>query len=151
MAKNVSTEKKTIKESLISFDSDLWCADRFILYSNYLDKTVIPDSNILDDYYDYFQGFLEEADVPEEFFYKPASFSEMFYGTPDLDFLVMYFAQIPTVLEFTQKKIKVLPITKLTEINQIAVVYKKKVEDSYKNPVKYEQISTLGEYKKNYL
>ena len=151
MAKNLSTDKKTLKESLGAFDSDIWCPDRYLLYCNYLDKVILPDGNILDDYYDYFQQFLEEINVPEEYFYKPAAFSEMYYGTPDLDFLIMYFAQIPTLLEFNRKKIKILPLTRLSELNQLATTHKKKVEESYSNPIKYTAIAEISEYKKNYL
>ena len=151
MAKNASNDKKTLKDELLAFESDLWCADRFILYGDYLGESVLPDGNILDDYYDYFQQFLEETDISDEYFYKPAAFSEDFYGTPDLDFLVMYFAQIPTILEFNQKTIKTLPSKYLTEINNIAVTYKKKVDTSYETPTVYAPIAGISEYKKNYL
>lgn len=148
MAKNVSNEKFTVKEEIASAGSDIWCADRFILYGNYLGKIIIPDGSILDDFYDYFTNFLEEVELPTRFHYQPAAFSENYYGTPDLDFLVMYFAQIPTLLEFNKKKIKVLPVTKLNELNQIAINYKVKVKNSYDNPTEYKEIEAITINKK---
>ena len=148
MAKNISSEKFTVKEELSALNSDIWCADRFLLYGNYLDKIILPDGSILDDFYDYFTNFLEEVELPERFYYQPAAFSENYYGTPDLDFLVLYFAQIPTLFEFNKKKIKVLPVTKLNELNQIAINYKLKVKNSYDNPIKYEEIAAVTLNKK---
>lgn len=152
MAKNISTEKKTLKEELATASNDIWCADRFMLYGNYLDKIILPDGNILDGFYDYFSNFLEEVELPERFYYQPAAFSENYYGTPDLDFLVLYFSQIPTLFEFNKKKIKVLPVTKLNELNQIAINYKLKVKNSYENPIKYTEIEAVTiNKKKSYL
>ena len=151
MATNISSKAQTLQEEIAAMGSDTWSAGKFILYGDYLGESVVPDGNVLDDYYDYFQQYLVEEDLPEEFHYKPAMFAYNRYGVAELDFLVMYFAQIPSVLEFNKKKIKVLPIQYLFEINEIAIKYKKKVTDSYNNPTKYEVMDSLSDYKKNYL
>ena len=144
MAKNISTTKKTINEVYSATDSDNWNADRYIIYGNYLDESILPISNILDEYFDYFQTLLIDVDIDEKFFYQPAAFSNYLYGTPDLDFMVLYFAQIPTFLDFNRKKIKVLPQSRLGEINQLANVYKETVQKSYNSPVLFEKLEDIS-------
>ena len=144
MAKNISTQQKTIQAVADTTESDNWNADRFLIYGNYLDTVILPTSNILDDYYDYFETLLVDVDVPERFFYQPAAFAENFYGTPDLDFLVLYFAQIPTFLDFDKKTIKALPTSRLTDLNQLAIKYKDIVTNSYKNPQIYEEMEDVS-------
>ena len=144
MAKNTSATKKTIFETYSAIDLDNWNADRYTLYGNYLDKTIVPISNILDEYFDYFQTLLIDIDVDEKFFYQPAAFAEYFYGTSDLDFLVLYFAQIPTFLDFNKKRIKALPISRLGEINQLANMYKDTVKKAYNSPPVFEELEDIS-------
>lgn len=136
MAKNLSTRETTIKSMLASMSNDIWTIDKTLFYCNYDDKAIIQSGTILDDYYDYFQQFLIDVDVPEEYFYSPSYFSEFMYGTPDLDFLVMYFANITTLFDFNKRKIKFLPKGRLGEINQLIMHKKQEIEKSYKNPTK---------------
>ena len=60
-----------------------------------------------------------EMEVPKKFYYQPAAFAENYYGTADLDFLVLYFAKMTSLFEFTKPKIKVLPSSRLLEINRL--------------------------------
>lgn len=141
MASNISNNEKTLKTMFQVMDSDNWSIDRFILYSNYNGNVMIT-GNILDNYRDYFEQFLITVDLDRKFYYQPMAFSNYYYGTPDLDFLVLYFASIPTLFEFNKEKIKILPKTKLEDIIRLANFYKENVEESRVNPTKYLPSST---------
>jgi len=134
MAKNISSDATTINRMLASMSNDIWTIDRTVYYINYNNKSIIQNGSILDDYGDYFEQFTETVEVPERFFYSPSYFSEFMYGTPDLDFLVLYFAKMTTLFEFNQSKIKFLPKSRLIELNQLMNFKKKDVEKSYSNP-----------------
>lgn len=145
MAYNSSNKSKTLKDLFDSLPSDIWSIDRMQKFCNYRDVSIICDCLILDDYREYFDQFLEEVDVDEKFYYSPAAFAEYYYGTPDLDFLVMYFSKITTLFEFTKPKIKVLSLGKLKDLNQLIVYYKKEVEDSKQNPTEYKVFNEIIE------
>ena len=132
MITNPSTKEKTIRMMYQLLSGDVWNADKFIKYGNYLGTADIVDENILDNYFDYFE--LEDIEVPEKFFYQPAAFAEYIYGSPDLDFIVLYFSKIPSMCEFNKKKIKILSPARLTELNKIAVKYKEQIDYSYSYP-----------------
>ena len=134
---NVSDKEKTIKSMYSLLDSDVYSIDKTILYCTYEDTGyMIPIENILDNYRDYLDTKLVDADVPESMFYQPAAFAEMYYGTPALDFLVLYFAKMVSMFEFKKERIKVLPKAELLKINKLFVTYKEAVDESYKNPKK---------------
>lgn len=134
MATNQSSREKTVKSMFQLLKNDVWTIDRTLLYSYYDKSNIYVVGNILDNYRDYFDQFLEEVELPERFYYQPAAFSEYLYGTPDLDFLILYFARIATMLDFKKPKIMVLPRTRLTEINKLMTEYKNVVDNSYNNP-----------------
>lgn len=134
MATNQSSREKTVKSMFQLLKNDVWTIDRTLLYSYYDKSNIYVVGNILDNYRDYFDQFLEEVELPERFYYQPAAFSEYLYGTPDLDFLILYFARIATMLDFKKPKIMVLPRTRLTEINKLMTEYKNVVDSSYNNP-----------------
>lgn len=135
--KNVSTKEKTIRGMAALFDSDAYVIDKCIMYGNYDGDFDVVVSNILDLYKPYFDMFLDEIEIDKKYFYQPAAFAEHYYGTPDLDFLVLYFAGMKSLFEFTREKIKVLPPTRLLDINRIFVEYKSAIKESYNNPTQY--------------
>lgn len=145
---NVSSKEKTIKNMYQLLASDNYIVDNFIYYCKYnTDDYQIELGNILDDYRDYFEQYLEEADVDKDFYYQPAAFAENYYGTPDLDFLVLYFAKISTMFEFDMPKIMVLPRDRMLEINRLMITYRNEIEKSYENPTKYLEETYLKVYK----
>lgn len=148
---NASNKEKTIKNMVEAIPGDSWTIDKILLYGNYLGKGNIIVGNILDNYRDYFEQFVVEVDLDPKFYYQPMAFAENYYGTPDLDFLVMYFSNIPTLFEFNKKKIKVLPKSYLLEINRIMTQYKKEVQESKENPIEYKPIESIKVQEKTYL
>ena len=143
MAKNSSASEKTIKDTLYAMSSDTWLIDNTVTYGNYANKSYIVDGNILDDYRDYFENYLVTVEVADRYFYSPSMFAEDYYGTPDLDFLVMYFANITTLFDFNQSSITVLDKSHLTDINKLIVNKKTAVSDSYSSPTDYIESPTV--------
>lgn len=134
---NPSNNEKTIKNYLLFSDSDNYVVDKILLYCNYNNENIIQFGNILDNYRDYFDKYLIDYDVPERFYYQPAAVAEAYYGTPDLDFLVLYFSKITSLLDFNKPQIKILDKTKMPEINRLFVSLQDSVKESYNNPTKY--------------
>lgn len=134
MVSNISNNDKTIKTMFTDLDSDNYTIDKILLYCNYNNENLVSFENILDNYRDYFDQYLVEVELPKRFYYQPAAFAENYYGTPDLDFLVLYFAKMLSMFEFKTEKIKVLPKSRLLEINKLFVEYKTIVTESYKHP-----------------
>lgn len=138
MVSNISNNENTLKSMLSVMNSDNYTIDKSILYCTYKNKdNIYQYTNILDNYRDYFEQYLVEMEVPKKFYYQPAAFAENYYGTADLDFLVLYFAKMTSLFEFTKPKIKVLPSSRLLEINRLFTEYKDEVKDSYNNPDEY--------------
>ena len=151
MLTNKSNKEKTIKSELIASRGDAWKIDNFSLYSNYLGEVILPDGFILDEYRDYFDNLLQEIDLDEKYHYSPTLFAEDYYGTPDLDFIVLYFARMKTLFEFNTEKIKILPVSAMVDMNKLMVHYKEQVTQSRNNPPVYEEFDALEEVKQVYL
>jgi hypothetical protein len=151
MPRNGSNLEKTIKNRMRAMTGDFWVIDSVSLYSNYLDIAILPDGFILDDYRDHFEQYLEEIELKEEFHYSPTLFSEAFYGTPDLGFLVLYFANMTSLFEFNTETIKFLPITALTDLNKLIVEYRGAVRNSKANPTKYEKFDDINQNVRGYI
>ena len=146
---NSSSKEKTVNNMFALLDNDNYTIDKTLLYCDYNETGFqIEFSNIMNNYRDYFEQYLEEMEVPERFFYQPAAFSENYYGTPDLDFVVLYFAKMKSLFEFTKKKIKVLPKSRLLELNRLFIEYKEEVKDSYENPTPFVEDTILQTYTK---
>lgn len=140
--KNVSSDAKTVKDMYALLPSDNYIIDNILYYIKYkrtddLTEATVELGNILDNYRDYFEKYTVEVDVPKKFYYQPAAFAENYYGTPDLDFLVLYFARMSSLFDFTKSKIKVIPRNRLLEINRLFINYKDEVLESYNNPKEY--------------
>jgi len=151
MIANKSNQEKTIKTELVLSKGDQWKIDNFVMSSDYLGEVILPDGFILDEYRDYFDNFLQEIDLEEKYHYSPTLFAEDYYGTADLDFLVLYFAKMKSLFEFNIEKIQVLPLTSLVDLNKLMVKYGDQVKESRNNPVVYEEFDPLEQVKQVYL
>jgi len=151
MIKNSSNSEKTIKTTIAEIPSDIWTIDKLQYYMNYNNIAILPESFLINDFDDYFENYLDEIDLDQKYFYSPSYFAEDYYGTPDVDFLVLYFAKIPTLFEFNKSKIKVLQSGKMKEINQIITKYKISVAESKDNPTKFAAINEVTSSTKAYL
>jgi hypothetical protein len=143
MPRNDSSNEKTVKTMLLKSVNDFWTIDNISMYSNYLNLMILPDGFILEEYRDYFENFLVEVDVEEKYFYSPSLFSEFYYGTPDLDFLILYFAGMSTLFDFNAPKIKILPANSLLDLNKLMIEKRKEVRDSKENPKEYTEFEDI--------
>jgi hypothetical protein len=150
-SRNQSNKETTVKGTIRAMTSDAWTIDNLLLFCNYKNVGMMPEGLILDEYRDYFEQFLVDAKVSEEYYYSPSLFSEIQYGTPDLDFLVLYFAKIQSLFEFNQPKIKMLPVTMLSDLNKLIVQNKDIVKNSKANPQEFPELETIKLPKKGYL
>ena len=150
MATNHSNKASSVYEEFQSLSNDTWSLDNLLMFCNYqkisifpaLSSTVIsilPDFSILDEYSDYLQqeDFIETVELDEKYYYSPQAFAEDYYGTADLDFLVLYFARIDSMFSFNRKKIRVLKRERLSDINRIIVKNKERVKENRSNPTVY--------------
>ena len=143
--RNVSSDAKTVKGMFTLLENDNYSIDHILYYCKFKnsdDKTqsIVECGNILDNYRDYFDKYLITVDVAKKFYYQPAAFAENYYGTPDLDFLVLYFARMSTMFDFNKPKIKVIPRARLLEINRLFTEYQDDVKNSYNNPSEYASL-----------
>jgi hypothetical protein len=150
MAKNNSNREKTIKTTLRAIPGDIWNIDSVSLYSLYDNIAVMPDGFILDEYRDYFENLLEEIRLEERFYYSPSLFAENYYGTADLDFLVLYFAGMKSLHEFNTPSVRVLPTTALVDINKLVAKERLNVRRSKDNPTVYDRVDPISQAAKGY-
>jgi hypothetical protein len=143
MPKNKSNIEKTVKSEILAMENDFWKVDSVEMLANYKNLVLIPDGFLLDEYRDYFENFIEEINLDPKYHYSPTMFSEDYYGTADLDFLVLYFAKIPTAFEFNTPTIRVVSRAALTDFNKLVVQNKDMIEDNRLNPKKYEDIEPI--------
>jgi hypothetical protein len=119
MPANISSKEKTLKNMLAVSSSDTYTIDKILYYCRYdTEGNIIVLDNIINKYESFFNNdslpdddyrkLVVEFDVPQKYYYQPAAFAEYLYGTPDLDFLVLYFAKMLSMFEFTKPKIKAL-------------------------------------------
>jgi hypothetical protein len=150
-SRNQSNKETTVKGTIRAMTSDAWTIDNLLLFCNYKSVGMMPEGLILDEYRDYFEQFLVDIKVSEEYYYSPSLFSEIQYGTPDLDFLILYFAKIPSLFEFNQPRIKMLPLTMLSDLNKLIVQNKDIVKNSKANPKEFPELEAIRLPKKGYL
>ena len=139
MATNHSNKASSVYEEFQSLSNDTWSLDNLLMFCNYQKISILPDFSILDEYSDYLQqeDFIETVELDEKYYYSPQAFAEDYYGTADLDFLVLYFARIDSMFSFNRKKIRVLKRERLSDINRIIVKNKERVKENRNNPTVY--------------
>lgn len=141
MATNHSNKASSVYEELQYLSNDTWSLDNLLMFCNYQKMSVLPDFSILDEYSDYLyqEDFLETVELDEKYYYSPQAFAEDYYGTADLDFLVLYFARIDSIFSFNRKKITVLKRERLADINRIIVKNKERIKENKSNPTLYQK------------
>ena len=141
MATNHSNKASSVYEEFQYLSNDTWSLDNLLMFCNYQKMSVLPDFSILDEYSDYLyqEDFLETVELDEKYYYSPQAFAEDYYGTADLDFLVLYFARIDSIFSFNRKKITVLKRERLADINRIIVKNKERIKENRINHTLYQK------------
>ena len=142
--KNTSDSAKTVKAMLTSFSSDSWSIDgtmEYIGYNNGENTNIITAYSILDNYRSFFENpsnnYVEEVDVDKKYYQNVSAFSEYYYGTSGLYWLILYFSKIPSNMKFTKPRITVLRYDALGLLNKLLVKYKDDIIESKNNPTTY--------------
>jgi hypothetical protein len=134
---NPSQRETTVKDMVSMMPSDMWSIDRMTYYCKYQSASIVQESFLLEKFRDYFSQYLETITLDPKYYFSPSMFAEDYYGDAGLDFMVLYFANMSTLMEFCKPKIKVLSYSHIKEINQMVVRYKGAIDDSYSNPPDY--------------
>lgn len=139
MINNPSNKEKTITAMFKQMPQDTWKIDNLETVCNYRNTSILPSGYLLDDYLDYFEanGFIREIELDKKYWYAPAMFAEDYYGTSDLDFMVLYFARKSSLFEFNTKKITMLAPERISDINKIILARKDELQEQLKNPPTY--------------
>lgn len=137
MYKNTSNDTRTVREKYLLSQTDNWILDKVMKYVKYQPQLILPYENILDKYADYFEKYLIEVNIDSKYFKRPSMYAEYYYGDPSMDWLILYFAKIPSLFQFTKRKIKILPVDKLADLNQVFLSNKSDIEANHSNPLEY--------------
>ena len=141
MATNHSNKASAVYEEFQYLSNDTWSLDNLLMFCNYQKMSILPDFSILDEYSDYLyqEDFIETVELDKKYYYSPQAFAEDYYGTADLDFLVLYFARIDSAFSFNRKRINVLKRERLADINRIIVKNKERIKENRNNPPLYQK------------
>jgi hypothetical protein len=101
---------------------------------NVANEIILSDYNILSDYKGYLSQFCIWCECPEKYFYKPEYVAKIIYGSVDLWYLIMWFNDISSPLEFNKTKIRVFDPAKITIINKIIVSSRTDILNNHKDP-----------------
>ena len=111
----------------------------YFLKCQYMGRMEVYFKNIISDHFEYFSTLLEDFNVSPDYFYSPSKLSNDLYGTPDLDFLILYFSNTTHPSEFNKTKIKILPESKLELIlNGLKNLYSGEVYNNRVNIINYK-------------
>jgi hypothetical protein len=146
MVKNASNKTTTIVDMMTAMNtSDLVQDVNFFMKCKYLQSMEVYYNNIISDYRDYFDELLEEIDLDPKYHYQPMKFAEDTYGTPDLYFMVLYFANLTSLLDFNVPKIKILPASKIDIFLKLLTKYKNDIKANRESPDVFNQLPKLSE------
>lgn len=141
---NPSNKETTVKKSVAVMKDDIWNVDRLLMLADYDGEAIIPVYNVLDLYREFFDTLLVDIDVPAEYFYDPRRFSKMYYGSPDLDFLILYFSNTSNSFDFNKESIKVLPKNELTKLNELMLSNKNAFNNNRLNIKVHKKLVDVG-------
>ena len=142
--KNVSDSAKTLKNLFNSFSADSWNIDKVMMYGGYNNgenTSIVEMYSILDNYRSFLENpsnqYEEEVDVDSKYYQNVSAFSEFYYGTSQLWWLILWSAKIPSNIEFIKPRIKVIRYDTLNLLNKIFVKYEDNISESKNEPQIY--------------
>jgi hypothetical protein len=143
MVTNKSNSTKTINEYILQKNIDIWSLDRLTKYINYKNQIYVPNYTLLDKYYSFFENVLIDVPLESKYYYSPTLFSEDYYGTPDLAFLILYFSKTFSLFNFNKPVIKMLPQSYLNEINKLMINSEKEISENRNNTPVYNEMTPI--------
>ena len=122
--------------SLYGYTFSLGNLSTFLLYDN---EYIISKPYILMDYLPFFKQYSIRIELEQKYHQKPNLFAYDYYGSSELEWLVLFISGIGSPIDFNTNHIDVLPVNILTDINKLIVISKDEVNNSKYNPVKIER------------
>lgn len=101
---------------------------------NFENKLLTYDENCLYRYRGLLSQNLINVKINETYYYKPELVAKKIYGTVDLSYLIMWFNDIPSVMEFNRPVVKAFNPMKFEMINTIIESERKKIIANNKEP-----------------
>ena len=141
---NPSSKATTIKEEYNMLTNDTWTIDKVTLLGNYSNISIVQTDFILDKYEEYFEDYLIEINVDSKYYYNPAMFAKDYYGDPQMDMFVLYFAKMKSLFEFNKPKIKVLDYSHIKDLNKLFTTYKDQIEANHSDPTLFTSETDAG-------
>ena len=140
MITNPSDNAQTIQEAINSSEGHLWDTSNFFTYCSLKNITTMNDI-ILDDYKSILMQVLDEEPLDVKYYYNPGLYALDKYGSQNLDFIVMYFSGMYSVLDFNKTTIKYLPKSYIRTINQLLLNNRDHVKKSKLEPTIYDDLT----------
>lgn len=139
---SASTDKaKTIRSAITSSSNLKWDVNSFLLYCNYKDTGFLPDVCTLDNYRDVLMEMCTYIPLEEKYHYKPQLFALDYYGSSNMDFVVLYFSGLYSATEFATDKIRVMPPEHLRYLSEIITLHEQDIKENRVSPVRYADLT----------
>lgn len=100
-------------------DSNKMTIDKLSRRINYNNEFYTYDENILHKYIGYLKAYCIKIDCPQKYYYKPEYLAYDLYGSVDLWYLIMWFNDIPSAMDFNKPQVIVFNPSKMSVINTI--------------------------------
>jgi hypothetical protein len=106
-------------------------------YTVYNDSILVAKPTILNHFLPFFKSYSIKMKIDEKYYQKPNLFALDYYGSSELEWLVLYVSGISHPIDFNHSIIDVLPVSMLNDLNKLVTLYKKEVQESRNKPEAY--------------
>lgn len=133
-----SNKSATLNGSIADSKSNKLTLENLSQKINFNNEFYCYDENVLYSYKNYLSQFTVWNTLPVKYHYKPELLAKDLYGSVDLWYLIMWFNDIPSAMDFNTEKIKVFDPKYMNIINKI-------IENNRRNIIKNNQNPPLVE------
>lgn len=116
--------------SLYDYMFNIGNLSTFSVYNNIL----VSKPTILNRFLPYLKPYATKKVVDKKYYQRPSLFALDYYGSPELDWLVLYISGISNPIDFNVPIIDVLPINILNDLNKLIILNKEEVDLSKYKP-----------------
>ena len=141
-----SDNYSSIESSLRAASDNILTIENLSHKVNFCNEFYVYDENILKQYKNYLSNFCIWLAIPENYYYKPELVAKKIYGSVDLWYLVLWFSNIPSAMEFNQDPIRVFNPSSISVLNSIINKNRKAIRWNHKFPDYLDDL-TLKEVK----
>jgi hypothetical protein len=106
-------------------------------YTVYEDKFLVSKPTILQRFLPFFKYYATKITLDPKYYQKPNLFALDYYGSSELEWLVLFVSGVSHPIDFNLPIIEVLPVNILNDLNKLITLYKGEVQNSKNNPDAY--------------